>query len=75
MLSSATKPRKLFFIGSNEYGQFGLNHKKNLDKLTECSNPVITRVFIGGDHMIFSDDEYSNIYAAGSNKYGQCSIG
>eukprot|EP01084_Bolivina_argentea_P281421 481500_1 len=74
-LSSSTQTTAVFFIGYNEYGEFGLNHKKNLKRLKKCTNPRIIKVFPSYKYIIYADIDYKNIWSAGHNKYGQCGVG
>ena len=67
--------KKVFFIGRNSSGDFGLNHHKNVDKLTEIDNQQIQRVFMGRDYSIGADETYYNIWSSGTNFSGSCAIG
>ena len=48
---------------------------RNLLQLTPLPNKSITKLYCSDTFTIYSDDDYKNIYAAGYNEHGQCSIG
>ena len=67
--------RKVFCIGFNSRGEFGLGHKDPVTQLTQLGNKLITRAFTFQGHCIFANNDYSKLWAAGINNSGQLGIG
>ena len=65
---------RLFFIGRNTSGEFGLNHTNSIWKLTECPNKSIKKVTAGYKFSIFSDDIFEDLWASGNNGSGQLAV-
>ena len=67
---------KIFFIGANRFGKFGLgsNQSARYSELIECPNKSISQIFCGNIYNIFADDSFDNIFAAGANYQGQCAL-
>eukprot|EP01084_Bolivina_argentea_P149255 260750_1 len=68
---------KVFFIGRNCCGQFGLGwmHSNQIREITQCRESRINKVFPSSQHIIYADNGYKNIWGAGRNDYGQCGVG
>ena len=67
------KKFQVFFIGFNGYGEFGFGHANPIRELTECPYPI-TKVHAGKRYIIYSDDNYENIWSTGFNRYGSCAV-
>ena len=72
-MSSLTRQR-IYFIGYNHSCEFGLGHHWVYDKLTPCTNKMISKIFSGYLYNIFTDDNLDNIWAAGTNSNGECGL-
>ena len=72
---SSDEKHIMYFIGYNLCGEFGLGHNNSSMKLIACSSKSITKVFPSEKYSIYSNDNYSQIFAAGSNRHGQCGVG
>ena len=51
MSSLVTPQYQMFFIGLNKHGEFGLDHIKDLQKITPCPKASIQKVFAGPGHQ------------------------
>ena len=74
IMSSHRDKIRVYFIGSNSEGEFGLNHKNTLNDLTLSPQSSISRIFCGNNFTIYTDDKYSNIWFAGANGFGQSGL-
>ena len=74
-MSSSNKPR-LFVIGYNSHGEFGLNHTGTVRELKQKYTPYsISNIHSSAMYTIYSDHDYKNIWSAGCNESGQCAVG
>ena len=72
---AATAPsRKLYFIGYNYSGEYGLGHNYQLTEFTLCPNKSITKVYQGRRFIFYTDDNFDNIWSAGCNLNGECGL-
>ena len=71
---ASSKRSKIYFIGNNYGGEFGLDHVDATKEFIECPNKSITKVFGGRGFNIYSDDEFGNIWSAGDNSTGACGV-
>ena len=55
-------------------GEFGLGHENEVTKLKEYKYQI-TKVHPSDQYTIYADDNYKNIWTAGSNYCGECGIG
>ena len=65
----------VYFIGYNSSGEFGLNHAQDWPKLTRSPHKNISKVFSSQNYTIYSNHNFKQIFAAGSNSLGECGIG
>ena len=66
---------EVYIIGSNFDGQAGLGHSKSIQQLTQIkTNKLITSIYPSSEYVIYTDDEFNNIFVAGYNNYGQLGI-
>ena len=56
---------KIWFIGHNRQGQFGLGYSDSSQELLECTHTSMQKVFHGEDFYIFADNDFKNICGAG----------
>ena len=61
----------MYVIGRNENGEFGLNHKDIVKKLTKHKNYKIKNIICGNNYNIYIDIN-DNFWAAGKNEWGSC---
>ena len=66
---------KLYSVGYNAYGEFGLGHSKPVTELTLLPNQSITKVFACQDYSIYTDNTYSKLWSSGLNGLGQLGLG
>ena len=71
MAVSAGNKSRVFVIGHNSFGELGLGHRNPITKLTEIKSGI-TNIHSSNRYTIYSDDDYKNIWSAGSNHHGQC---
>eukprot|EP01084_Bolivina_argentea_P107269 191796_1 len=66
----------MYVIGANKQKDSGLNHSQPIETLTKINvnNENITKAYCGNEFTIFSNSNHSNIWAAGNNTNGQCSV-
>ena len=67
--------RKLFAIGYNVDGDFGLGHRKPVKQLTELSNISAFEVAACLDYFIFFNINKTKLWCAGNNISGKLGIG
>ena len=66
---------KLFVIGNNKYWDHSLNHFVKERTLTPYPDKNILKAFSGNSYSIYTDDNYGNMCAVGSNISGSCGVG
>ena len=72
--SNSRANHKVYFIGYNVCGEFGLGGTQSFNQLTLCPNKQITKVFSGSAYSIYSNDDFSKIWSCGHNKEGECGV-
>ena len=68
---------QMFVIGNNGSHELGDIHCKGMvvPVLTKCPGKKISKAFSGYRYSIYADENYNNIYSAGSNAKGECCVG
>lgn len=74
---SGSAESMVYATGLNNYGQLGLGHENNIQKLTlipDSKNKFITKVAAGTHHSIFLNLSGNAIWTCGRADYGQLGI-
>lgn len=69
-MATVTKQPKVFFIGRNSDGEFGIGNTTPQKELIKCKL-AITKIHSSTEYTFYADDNYENIWFAGSNYQAQ----
>ena len=72
-MATNRKPERVFFIGNNVDGEFGIGHMNSQKELIKCELPI-TKIHSSYKHTFYADDNYRNIWFAGISSRGQSGI-
>ena len=73
MAKSSEPKSKLFCIGYNASGEFGLGHHEPIPYLEQIKYPI-TKVYNSNRYSFYADDYHKNIWIAGAHRYGAFGI-